>query len=311
LGKVIWQAPEDNHFHAYIFKTKDGRKNGFLRIAAYDSGSKENKQYAEIIAKFKAEGIKALVIDQTHNPGGSVFDLYKKVSHLSGNVMKAPRHNLVIDEGDAKWAADLLLKIMRASGAQEAAPKADDGKDADEDEGWSGYPVTEKFMVLMVQFAQFIIKQLGAGKRFTDLTHLWGVDDIDPAPNEEERLPDDVEILLLTDALDFSGGDFFPAIMKDNERATLMGVRTAGAGGAVKPYSIPNQFGIAGLNATWTIAQRTIGQPIENLGITPHVDYKLTQRDFRTGFGEWRLAILKTLDDMLAKKPTAKPKTKK
>jgi C-terminal processing protease CtpA/Prc len=150
-----------------------------------------------------------------------------------------------------------------------------------------------------------MLKQFDAGKRFTELTHLWGVDDIDPSPKAEQRYTK--PILLLTNALDFSGGDFFPALMQDNERATILGVRTSGAGGAVKPYDLPNQFGISSLAATWTIAERTNGQPIENLGVTPDIPYDITEKDMRTGFSEYKAAILKALTDLLG--PAAAPST--
>jgi len=307
LGKTLWQADKDNPFHAYIFQTKDGRKAGFIRIPSYEGGAKEVKAFGEIMAKFQKE-TDALVIDQVSNPGGAIFYLYALVSHLTDKPMTAPHHRLIIGEGDAHWAADLLLKVLQPYSSKRETPKKADAKEKDEDEGFSGYPVTQKFMMLMVKFAQFILKQFDAGKRFTDLTHMWGVDDIDPAPKAEERYTK--PILLLTNALDFSGGDFFPAIMQDNKRAAILGVRTAGAGGAVKPYALPNQFGIADLSATWTIAQRANGQPIENLGVTPDIPYDITEKDMRTGFAEYRFAILKALQDLLGVAPAPAPAAK-
>ncbi|MCR4295307.1 MAG: S41 family peptidase, partial [Elusimicrobia bacterium] len=131
---------------------------------------------------------------------------------------------------------------------------------------------------------------------YTGLTHVSGVDDIDPAPKAEERYTK--PILLLTNALDFSGGDFFPAILQDNQRATILGVRTAGAGGIVRSFSV-NQFGIDRLSATTSLAERPNGKPIENLGVTPEIPYEITARDLRTGFAEYRWKILKALDGLL------------
>jgi len=301
MGEIVWETKDDDHFHAYIFKTPDGRKVGFVRIAAYDGGAKEVARFGKIMAKFQKE-TDALVIDQVSNPGGAVFYLYALASHLTDKTLLTPRHRLIIGESDAQWAAELLLKIINAQQGRAAkAPKAsseDDGADE-----WSGYPVTQKFMVLMVQFAQFILKQLEAGARFTAPTHLWGVADIDPAPNAEERYTK--PIVLLTNALDFSGGDFFPAIMQDNKRATILGVRTAGAGGAVKPYSLPNQFGIEDLAATWTLAQRPDGRPIENLGVDPDIAYEFTAKDLRTGFAQYRRRVLDALAGLLAARKPA------
>ena len=288
LGEVVWQAKEASPFHAYIFKTRDGRKVGFIRIADYGGGREEVEAFGRIMARFQKQ-TDALVIDQVSNPGGAVFYLYALVSHLSDKPMTAPKHRIIADESDAMWAVDFLEKVdnpmFRMLG------QLDSGDE------WAGYPVTARFWELMKQFARFILSELGAGRRLTGLTHLWGADSIDPAPDAAQRYTK--PILLLTNELDFSGGDFFQAILQDNGRATILGVRTSGAGGAVKGYNLPNQFGIDDLSATWTIAQRANGEPIENLGVKPDIVYELTQKDFRTGFAEYRRAILKTLAGLL------------
>ncbi|MBI5241957.1 MAG: protease-like activity factor CPAF [Elusimicrobia bacterium] len=312
LGKTLWEADEENPFHAYVFEAPDGRKMGYVRIASYDGGAKETKAFGAAMAEFNKQGIKGLVIDQVNNPGGSVFHLYALASYLTDKPLKTAHHRLIIGESDAAWAANLLLQIMQPDKAEKKDSKKKKAKaDDEDDDGFSGYPVSQKFMLMMVKFAQFILKQFDAGQRFTELTHLWGVDDIDPAPKAEERYTG--PILLLTNALDFSGGDFFPALMQDNQRATILGVRTSGAGGAVKPYDLPNQFGIASLAATWTIATRRAvdpkspndGQPIENRGVIPDVPYDITEKDMHTGFSEYRDAILKALSDLVG--PAAAP----
>ena len=309
LGQVLWRSKEDSHFDAYIFKNKEGKKMGYIRIAAYDGENDEVREFAKIMAKFQVE-TEGLVIDQVSNPGGSVFYLYALASHLTDKVLVAPRHRLIIGEADAHQSAELLLKIMRDSKKspevrekEEQAAKKKKKMKEDEAPNAGGYPITPKFMQLMVKSAQFILQQFNAGKRFTDLIHISGVDDIDPAPKPEERYTK--PILLLTNALDFSGGDFFPAIMQDNKRATIMGVRTAGAGGIVNAYSI-DQFGIDHLSATSSLAERPNGQPIENLGVTPEIPYEITAKDLRTGFAEYRWKILKALNGILEPAAPAK-----
>lgn len=288
LGEVLWQSKNDGPFHAYIFKTAEGRKVGFVRIAGYDGGAEEVEEFGKIMARFQKE-TDAMVVDQVSNPGGAIFYLYALASYLTDKPLQAPRHRMIVDESDAQWAVDFLKKADEPGFAE--LGKADPGDE------WAGYPVTESFWQLMKTFARFILSELGAGRRLTGPTHLWGVDGINPAPSARQRYTK--PILLLVNELDFSGGDFFPAILQDNKRATLMGVRTSGAGGAVKSYKLPNQFGLEDLSATWTIAGRPDGRPIENLGVTPDIAYSLTQKDFRTGFAEYRLNILKALKGML------------
>ena len=313
LGRVLWQTNGKDPFHAYIFQTDDGRKVGFVRISSYRGGAPQAKRFGELMAKFQNE-TDALVIDQINNPGGDVFYLYALASHLTDKPLVNSRHRLIIDESNAQQAAQMLLSAMTPLGLR--APSRTDGEEQeDQDDGWSGYPVTRKFMVLLIRFSKFILDQFNAGKRFTDLTHLWGVDDIDPAPAAAERYTK--PILLLTSALDFSGGDFFPALMQDNKRATILGLDkgTAGAGGMVRPFELPNQFGIAHLSATWSIAaRRTLspddpnnGQPIENRRVMADIPYELTEQDVRTGFAPYRSAILQALQGLLPAKPAVDP----
>ncbi|MBI2386098.1 MAG: protease-like activity factor CPAF, partial [Elusimicrobia bacterium] len=311
LGKVLWRSDDDSHFDAYIFETKDGKKKGYIRIAAYDGAYAEVREFAKIIAKFQAE-TDALVIDQVSNPGGSVFYLYALASHLTDKPLVTPRHRLLIGESDAHESADFLLQLMRQQqgGAAKLKAKKKKVKAGEEEEppNAGGYPVDGKFMSLMVQSAQFILKTFNAGRRLTDLVHVKGVADIDPAPKAEERYTK--PILLLTNALDFSGGDFFPAIMQDNKRATILGVRTAGAGGIVNAYAV-DQFGIDHLSATGSLAERPDGRPIENLGVTPDIPYEITAKDLRTGFAEYRWKILKALTGILEPAAPAAPQGEK
>jgi C-terminal processing protease CtpA/Prc len=104
---------------------------------------------------------------------------------------------------------------------------------------------------------------------------------------------------VLVNPLDFSCADLLPAILQDNGRAKLFGQRTSGAGGAVKSVTFPNQFGIAELAYTWTIAVRESGKPIENLGVEPDYPYAPTPEDFQSSFSGYKRAVNEALKDML------------
>ena len=57
---------------------------------------------------------------------------------------------------------------------------------------------------------------------------------LDPAPVRYTR-----PMIVLTDEFSASAADMFPAIIQDNGRAPLVGMRTMGAGGSVVGFPVP------------------------------------------------------------------------
>ena len=100
---------------------------------------------------------------------------------------------------------------------------------------------------------------------------------------------------MLVNSLDFSCGDFFPAILQDNKRATILGTKTAGAGGYVLETSFLNLQGIAHFSYTGSIAFRLDGQPIENYGVTPDIVYNMTTYDLQNNYGQYTRTIQEAL----------------
>src|SRR5690606_18873159 len=128
----------------------------------------------------------------------------------------------------------------------------------------------------------------------TDPYPLYGIDVIEPHAMVRYTKP----VLILTNSMDFSGGDFFPAMMQDNKRAIIFGEKTAGAGGFVVTDIFPNFLGIQDFSYTASLAERKDHRPIENLGVQPDVPYKISVNDLTRNYVEYVQAIKKELKKM-------------
>jgi C-terminal processing protease CtpA/Prc len=140
----------------------------------------------------------------------------------------------------------------------------------------------------------FIIDEWNSGRQITEPNYLLGIGPLPPYPRIRYTKP----ILVLVNHLDFSGGDFFPAILQDNKRAAIMGTHTAGAGGYVGKVSFPNLNGIAYFSYTASIAERTNHRPLENLGVTPDIHYEITENDLHNNYRSYSAEILKNVQTL-------------
>ena len=286
LGEVLFALPEQLPIKAYIYKDEKGRHIGYIRISDYVQPEMVAEIFGKIIEVFEAK-TDALVIDQVNNPGGSVFYLYALLSRLSSKPLSVPTHRVLTGEEEAMQMAPILAledQVTSDALAQQILGPS-----------MGGLPTTLKLFKKIAGYARFIISELRAGRRLTNQVAMMGVDEIDPHPTQVYTKP----IQVLVNELDFSSADFFPAILQDNGRAQIFGTRTSGAGGAVRQMQFPNQFGIAMISYTWSIAMRMIGQVIENLGIKPDKPYALTPNDLRNNFEDYKKAQNKEMNKLL------------
>lgn len=289
LGKMRWKTPETCSFHAYVFEMPDGRTAGYVRIPHYRGSIEEVKQFGTLVDMFQ-EQTNVLVIDQTNNPGGSVFYLYALASMLTDTPLVTPQHRISLSHQEAAMAATMLPHLEAINS----------DKDAQQVLGkhpalLHGHLATYQMTQFFIHYLHTILEQWKCGHTLSDPTHLYGVDQINPHIKHRYTKP----ILILTNSLDFSGGDFFPAIFQDNKRATLLGEKTAGAGGAFSTSTHFNPFGIRCYYLTSTIAERPNGQVIENVGVTPDIPYSLTARDLQERYVDYKEKILETLQQLI------------
>lgn len=286
LGDRIWESSKDNHYDAYIYLSEEKELIGYVRIPTYDASDEEVEKFKEIIEKMENLTDK-LVIDQVNNPGGSVFYMYSLLSMLTDTALHTAREHMAITQTDIKEAVLDLPKLEKIKTNEEAQKFM-------EAETLDGWPIDLTFIAFLKAYYQFIIDEWNGGNFLTSPWYIWGVDKINPHPEVNYTKP----ILLLINEMDFSGGDFFPAILQDNERVTILGTRTAGAGGYVLEMQIPNRMGLSGWSLTGSLAKRVNDQPIENLGVTPDIDYKLSVDDYQNNYRSYIKTIKKTLKEL-------------
>src|SRR3984885_11461239 len=285
LGRKIWKSGSDAIFDAYIFETSSGKKIGYIRLPHYVGDEEEVEEFGLTMNYFQKK-TEALIIDQINNPGGSVFYLYALAATLTDNPLDTPKHHIAMTQEEV-YIANVLLPYLEQIKSDETARIV-------LGDTIGGYPVDYRFVRRMKQFCNFLITQWDAGKLFSDPTFLFGFDEIFPHPKFRYNKP----ILLLINSLDFSGGDFFPAILQDNKRATILGTRTAGAGGYVLSTDFPNHSGMKGFVMTGSLAVRADKRPIENLGIRPDIQYNLSVKDLQEDFKEYAATILETVESL-------------
>lgn len=285
LGPKIWESSKKDIFYAYVYRAPEGKVVGYVRIPYYGGGAKAVKEFADLIKKFE-EITDALVIDQVNNPGGSVFYLYALARLLSPDVLRTPQHHMKLNTGEVFQAATIESDLREIKSDSEARKKLG--------EEFDGFPVSYQTVEFLRNFTRFVKQQWTEGKTLTDPYYIFGADQLNPHENAYSK-----PIVILVNSLDFSGGDFFPAILQDNKRAKIFGTRTAGAGGYVNDFSYPNRFGIERFSLTMSLAKRIDGRPLENFGVIPDVEYNLTVADLTGEYKGYIEAINKSVVDLL------------
>ncbi|HEV8051297.1 MAG TPA: protease-like activity factor CPAF [Parachlamydiaceae bacterium] len=294
LGTVLWESEENSEFHAYLFLMDDWEVGGYVRIPSYyvDSDSAA-LEFAEIIEIFQ-EVSDVMVIDQFNNGGGLVLYLYALAAMLTDYELDVPMHRVKLTQEDVYYAIKRSKSLESIKNDRMARKKFGDTVE--------GVYVDYHLAICFQNAHNFIIDQWNAGNMFTDYCYLYGMEKIRPHPEVKYTKP----ILILTNSLNFSAADFFPAIMQDNKRAKIMGSRTAGAGGYIEKVSFPNLSGIEEIDITASFSKRLDGTPIENFGVTPDIPYEISPNDLQNNYSEYKQNILQELRMLISERTIVK-----
>jgi Peptidase family S41 len=276
LGEVTWKLPEESAvavwLSAYSCESPHGTRIGYVRVPHYGAGEHRAEAFEEIIARLE-DTTAVLVLDQMNNPGGSMYQMYAMLSALTDRPLVPPQHQLKIWDEDAAKAAEV---VDLADHAYALAPE-------------------ERPSPELVSYSRFILAEMAAGRgvggSLTDRTFLGGVAEIQPG-----RHPYTKPIFVLINELTFSAGEFLAAILQDHRKGTLVGVRTAGAGGCARPTTFRGKFIELPMTLAWTIARRANGDYIENYGVHPDIPLAASVDDIRFEYAPFRDALLEIVD---------------
>lgn len=293
LGKRVWTSKADFPFHAYIYKTPNNKIVGYVRIATFSPPDPEVdiKEFKQLISKFQKE-TEGLIIDICNNPGGIDFYMYGILSMLTDKPLKLLLEREMITYDRMADYLDMIEELSKAKTDEEAIELFDEG------DTFFELPVNLAFVQNYMKYTQNVVDAWNSGKNITELLSPHGMEYIKPHQTARYNKP----ILVLTNHRSISCGDFFPAILQDNKRATIMGSRTAGAGGYVKRIEFPNRYGVSFFRTTGSIAYRSDMKPLENLGVTPDIPYAITVEDLQNYYKPFATKINAAIDSILLDK---------
>jgi len=284
------------------FKTKvidiEGVKVGHIKIDTFlpkkiqgaplgMMAAVENQILQEVydsLDEFHSQGIRRVVIDTADNMGGLVSLTVKLAQLLSEEELPSMMVNFPTTsdkwiqrfEAVAREAERMAVETEALERWKDViVPQGEDGQKeakiiADELKG-SGALFKEAYM-------DFVNRYVGDFKKNKKLTEKVPLNILfDPLLNAKSYLKypkiKDFQLVVTTSELNMSGGDIFPAIMKMNKKALLIGAQTVGAGGSVERYSpLQNsRIQVSMTNSLIYYPDSAGGAAIENNGVMPDI----------------------------------------
>lgn len=261
LKKAGLKDNEKPPIYAALYRHK-GKNVLLVRIASYSPSdfpsSVYMKAYKALFKEFQSIS-DVLVLDQTHNPGGSYCASFYELFAKQDDSQAVQKCN-----ADRKWINELGIEWPKMAIEMESP------WDARESQA----------MALKIE------KAYDAGERLSEAIPIFtGNTVVDPTRSIWKK-----PMLVLIDELAGSCGDIFPMLVKSNKRAKLFGQQTMGLGGNVEPVGELNNSRI-GLRLTRGIftthkADGNYQQSdfVENNGVMPDIPYSHTVDDVRSGY---------------------------
>ena len=254
-GFTVRLGTQSSHFFFSGTYMSGAVRIGFIRIPSMQppNATLALQQLDQEIAFFNAN-TDVLVVDVMRNPGGSVDVTEAFAERLFPSAFRSVGFEI---RATAMWVEAIVNAVVSAQAA--GAPPE----------------VIQNLRAIMNEIIAAYNENRG---RTVPVSLTTGSLTLAPVPNAYAK-----PLLLLVDEITGSGGDMFAAILQDNHRASLLGIRTMGAGGSVGQFHCT-----AFTESTCAITQSLMNRGvvisgteyppspyIENVGVRPDilVDY--------------------------------------
>jgi peptidase S41-like protein/PDZ domain-containing protein len=231
--------------------TLGGVRIGFIRIPTMNppNAALALQQLDSEIAFFNAN-TDVLVVDVMRNPGGTVDVTEAFAQRFFPNAFRSVGFEI---RATGEWVDEIVRAVVAAQAA--GAPP----------------DVIANLRAIMNEIIRAYNEDRG---RTAPVSLTTGNLTLPPAPTAYLK-----PMLLLVDELTASGGDFFAAIIQDNHRGPLFGMRTLGAGGSVGQANC-TVFTESTCSITLSLMNRGVlisgteyppSPYIENVGVSPEI----------------------------------------
>ena len=204
-GFGVRLGTQSSHFFFSGSYLSSGVRVGFLRIPsmAPPNTALALQQLDQEMAFFNSN-TDVLVVDITRNLGGTVTATEAFLQRLFPSAFRSVGFEI---RATQIWVESIVEAVVAAEAA--GAPAQ----------------VIQNLRAIMNEIIAAYNENRG---RTAPVSLTTGSLTLEPAPNAYAK-----PVLLLVDEMTASGGDFFAAVLQDNHRGPLLGMRTMGAGGSV------------------------------------------------------------------------------
>jgi hypothetical protein len=253
----------DDFFSGMV--TVNDRKIGYLRMPSFEAFSRSTMEREIAFFEENADG---LIVDVSRNPGGYVCEAERLLRHFAPKGIRTAGNSV-----RATWEWIQMLQSDLASAKQ-----------------FNATPQEIAELELEIRLSREAYAQ---NRGFTEPLPFCGFSlDLEPAVDRSGNpVVFTKPLMVLADDRSASAAELFAAVLQDAGRATVFGLRTAGAGGAVAEFPA-GVYSETTATLAWTILirRRTIGGTeypaapyVENIGVRPNIieDY-MTEENLRT-----------------------------